>query len=131
MWKLSIYVKSLDWKTIKEVCLQYQGFARGHPPHYWPGPTELNFPERTRGGAFIGGMTEDIKVGICNSYKGYSWLHWELNISTRLLISIDKFKLKIHHRVQLQCTVLYMYTCMVEIKFKVAIYIVTDHETEI
>ena len=26
---------------------QYQGFARGHPPYYWPGSNHLNFRDRT------------------------------------------------------------------------------------
>ena len=46
----------------KDWSLQYRGFARGHPPHYWPGSTELDFPERTRGGTFIRDMTEDINL---------------------------------------------------------------------
>ena len=30
---------------------QYPGFARGHPPYYWPGSKEFNFRDRTRPGA--------------------------------------------------------------------------------
>ena len=31
--------------------IQYQGFARGHPPYYWPGSNHLNFRDRTGSGA--------------------------------------------------------------------------------
>ena len=31
--------------------VQYQGFARGHPPYYWPGSNHLNFRDRTGSGA--------------------------------------------------------------------------------
>ena len=26
---------------------RHQGFARGHPPYYWPGLNTLNFLDRT------------------------------------------------------------------------------------
>ena len=56
-------------KKQKEISLQYRGFARGHPPHYWPGSTELDFPERTRGGTFIRDMTEDTNTRNNYQYK--------------------------------------------------------------
>ena len=30
---------------------QHPGFARGHPPYYWPGSKEFNFRDQTRAGA--------------------------------------------------------------------------------
>lgn len=36
---------------IKMKYIQYQGFARGHPPYYWPGSNHLNFRDRTGSGA--------------------------------------------------------------------------------
>lgn len=38
----------LCWQKVNG---RHRGFARGHPPYYWPGLSELNFPDQTGWGA--------------------------------------------------------------------------------
>ena len=47
IWKYSIMEKKNENLQNE----QHPGFARGHPPYYWPGSKEFNFRDQTRAGA--------------------------------------------------------------------------------
>ena len=45
-------MKMKKMKKKKSIYVQYQGFARGHPPYYWPGSNRLNFRDQTGSSEF-------------------------------------------------------------------------------
>ena len=47
-----VYVKKTTVLGEKKNSLQHPEFPSGHPPQYFPGPTLLNFGDRTSSGAF-------------------------------------------------------------------------------
>jgi len=50
LWLVELMIDGVQM-DLRKIEGDYPGFARGHPPNYWPGSKEFNFRDQTRAGA--------------------------------------------------------------------------------